>query len=106
MTHTLNGSSVFGLLQQQSRLEEFLDDINLFVDLYSTLINPHNPSREVRRVNFFETMVNVRIICKTEKYLGIIITKVTPDLKMAGLPFPAFRVKSNEELSKFRETIQ
>jgi hypothetical protein len=97
---------VFGLLQQQSRLEGFLDDINLFIDVYSTLINPQNPTREVRRVNFFETMVNVRMICKTEKYLGVIITKVTPDLKMAGLPFPAFRVKGNEKLSEFREIMR
>jgi len=97
---------VFGLLEQQSRLEEFLDDINLFIDLYSTLINPQNPSREVRRVNFFETMVNVRILCKTEKYHGKVITKVTPDWKMIELPFPSFRIKGSEELSEFRETIQ
>jgi hypothetical protein len=100
------GQLVFGQIEQQSRLEEFLDDINMFIDLYSTLINPQNPSREVRRVNFFETMVNVRIICKTEKYHGEVITKVTPDWKMIDLPFPSSRVKGDEELTEFRDTIQ
>lgn len=97
---------VFGMINQEAMLENFLDDTNLFIDQYSTLINPQNPSREVRQINFFETAVNARIIFQNEEFHYENITKITPDLKMADLPFPSFKVGKSEKLRAFREKMQ
>lgn len=96
----------FGLLEQQSKLEELLDDINLFIDHYCTLISPQNQSLEVRRVNYYETMVNVRLDVKTEHFHYIYRTKIAPDMKMSDVPFPPFRVCSDHDLDMFRRTIR
>ena len=103
--HQIN-QLAFGWLQRQSVLEQFLNDINLFIDLYCTLIIPKNHSREVRRVNFYETMVNVLLDVKTEHLHYIYRTKIAPDMKMADVPYPSFRVTRPEILDLFRNTIQ
>jgi hypothetical protein len=96
----------FGLLEQQSKLEELLDDINLFIDHYCTLISPQNQSQEVRRVNYYETMINVRLDVKTEHFHYIYRTKIAPDMKMADVPYPPVRVRSDDDLDMFRKTIR
>ncbi len=97
---------VFGFLQEQEWLEELIKDVNTFIDLYSSLINPQNPSREVRRVSFFETMVNVRIVVfKKERPYVVFIERVSPDWATIELPFPACRVASHQKLNEFKDTI-
>jgi hypothetical protein len=97
---------VFGFLQKQEWLEGLLEDVNTFIDFYSSLVNPQNPSREIRRVSFFETMVNVRIVVfkKGQPYAEF-IEKVSPDWATIELPFPAFRVTNHERLNDFKDTI-
>jgi hypothetical protein len=98
--------AVFGILQQQSVIEKFLEDANLFINLYSTLISPQNPSREVRQVSFYETMIHVRIICRTESFHFENLTRISPDWKTAGQPFPPSRVRDHTILETFKETLQ
>ena len=98
--------TVFGTLQNQNRLDEFLEDANLFIDLYSTIINPRNASREVRQVSFYETMIHLRINLQTEHFRFENLTRITPDWKMVGQPYPPSRVTNHTILKEFCETIQ
>jgi len=98
--------AVFGILQQQSVIEGFLEDTNLFINLYSALISPQNPSREIRQVSFYETMIHVRIICRTDSFHFENLTRTTPDWKMVGQPYPPSRIRNHRELKAFKETLQ
>ncbi len=94
--------AIFSILQQQSVIEEFLEDANLFIDLYSTLISPQNPTREIRQVSFYETIIHVRIICRTDSFHFENLTRISPDWKMIGMPYPPSRVKDHEALKTIR----
>lgn len=96
---------VFGTLQDQSILDEFLKDANLFIDLYSTIISPQNPSREVRSVSFYETLIHLRIVCRTEHFHFEDLSRISPDWKMAGQPYPPSRVGTHKDLKVFKDTI-
>jgi len=98
-------NTIFGILQQQSKIEEFLEDTNLFISLYSALISPKNASREVRQVSFYETMIHVRIICRNDKYHFENLTRMSPDWKTVGHPYPPSRVKDQAALKTFKDTI-
>jgi len=98
--------AVFGILQQYTVIEKFMEDANLFIDLYSTLISPQNPSREVRQVSFYESMIHVRMVCRTNKFHFEHLTRITPDWKMVDQPHPPSRVRDYSALKEFKETIR
>jgi hypothetical protein len=88
------------------RCDQFLSDINSFLDQYCSLIIPSNNIREVRRVSFYETMLRVLVTVDITGARFLYSTKVTPDIQMADFPFPRFRVRRIGESSIFKELIQ
>lgn len=96
---------VFGLTKKDT-YSEMMEDINAFIDLYSMLISPLNPSREVRRVSFYDSSVRVLISVKTDKALYLHTTSTAPDIRMADVPSPHFRVRTIGDSDRVREVMQ
>jgi hypothetical protein len=85
---------------------EFLSDINSFIELFSTIIGVSNPSTELRRISFFDTMLRVMIIAIEGEDKLIHLTRVVPDIERLNQPFPFYRVRKLEDLKRFKETLQ
>ncbi len=98
--------TVFESLQKKGKLDDFLHDANLFIEHYSTLINPQNASREVRPVSFYETMIHLRVNFLTEHFRIDYITRITPDWIMVDQPHPLSRVKDHGILEEFKEATK
>lgn len=86
--------------------QTFLNDINQIIDIYSAIISTHIPSNEIRRVSFYEVLVHVLMTVKTDKGFFSYSTALTPDMNMASIFHPPFRVRDLKELSLFKETMR
>lgn len=84
---------------------EFLDDINSFVDHYCALISTSNPTREVRHVSFYETVVRIQVHTLIEGTMFMYLTRAAPDFAMSGIPYPSLRVRKKGDSGIFKETI-
>jgi len=96
---------VFSLISFD-KYDELLSDINSFLDNYSTIIITSNHYREVRRVSFYETMLRILVWADTGEFRFLYHTQLAPDIRMADVPFPHFRVRRIGESRIFEETIQ
>lgn len=90
----------------KERCGQLLIDINLFLDHYCTLISSSNPSREVRRVSFYETKLRILVSLDSGGARYLYSTQITPDERMADFPLPRFRVKRIGESQVFKDLIQ
>ena len=96
---------VFNLISVD-KYQEFLDDINSFVDHYCTLISTSNPTREVRHVSFYETVVKIQVHMLIEGTMFLYLTRAAPDFAMSGVPYPSLRVRKRGDSGIFKETIR
>ncbi len=83
-----------------------LRQINSFIDYYCSLISVNRNATEVRRVSSYETMVRVVINVEKDGAHYSFPTTFSPDLRMANLPFPLHRVRDDERLVSFHETLK
>jgi hypothetical protein len=88
------------------RCEQFLNDINSSLDYYCTLVSPLNPTREARRVSFYETKLRVLVALDSGGVRYLYSTQITPDERMADFPYPRFRVQRIGGSQVFKDLIQ
>jgi len=83
-----------------------LRQINAFIDYYCSLISVNRNATEVRHVSSYETMVRVIINVEKDGIHYSFPASFSPDLHMANLTFPLYRVRDEERLVSFRETLK
>jgi hypothetical protein len=87
-------------------MQNTLRQINAFIDYYCSLISVNRNATEVRRVSSYETMVRVVMNIEKDGLHYSFPISFSPDLRMANLPFPLYRVRDDEKLVSFRETLK
>jgi len=84
----------------------FLQDINTFIDYYTTIIGPASTFGELRHVGFFDVKFRILLIIDNNGMRTLRSLTVTPDIRMADIPYPPFRVCKEGNSQRFREAIK
>ncbi len=80
--------------------------INQFIDYYCSIISVNNQANEVRRVSSYETMVRLIVNVEKDGVHYSYPSTFAPDLRMANLTHPLYRVRDDTILAKFREELE
>ncbi len=86
--------------------QELLDDINSFLDYYVAIISPALSFGEVRRVSFYDVMLRIIINEEVSGTVHLYSLRQTPDIRMADIPYPPFRVRVKGQSQQFRDVVQ
>lgn len=86
--------------------QELLDDINSLLDYYVAIISPALTFGEVRRVSFYDVMLRIIINEQAGGTVYYYSLNQTPDIRMADIPYPPFKVRVKGHSERFRETLE